>query len=61
MEFERIAHMTFGASHGVGVGDHLTLGGVADDFLTIGFECDHAWGRLGAFWVRDDFDFPVGL
>ena len=61
MEFVAGADVALGAGDRVRIGDGLTLGGVADDFLAAGFEGDDGGGGIGPLGVRDDFDFAIGL
>jgi hypothetical protein len=61
MELIRSAHVALGRTDGVRIGDHLTLRGVADDLLAIALKGHDRRGRIGAFRVRNDFDFAIGL
>jgi hypothetical protein len=57
VELFRGSHLALGASDGVGVRDHLTLRGVADDFLAIGLESHDA----GVVFVPSGFGMTLTL
>ena len=61
MELLGSADGALGASDGVRIGDGLTFGGIADDFLAAALEGDDRWGGHGSFWVWDDFDLAISL